>query len=287
MKSLAFFCVALQLFAAVGLVSAKKNSGIYHDDHSVKDVIHYKREPVDPALTAYSRELLERSIPNGERLRRGMPLLAPSRTKRRPAAVYPRASPANGPCSFKATGKLAVYDGTGTVLQGYVRKTFDGQNSYTKTSNTADALTVQLPGGAAAAGPFKITTSNGPDPSHNFFGAVGGSGGYNFKANQLGYAYLSGTGNTPAGSPPSFSAGHSIQALGYNAPAESTIYSINCQTRQISAIWVNVDETTSNAQFMYDPSVDFLSIVGDYAKFVSTFPGEGAVIQTLFFDPDA
>jgi hypothetical protein len=286
MKSLAFFCVALQLFATVGLASADKNSGIFHDDHSVKSVVHYKREPVDPALTAYSRELLERSIPNAERLRRGMPLLAPSRTKRRSAAVYPRASPGNGPCPFKSTGKLAVYDASGTVLQGYVRKTFDGQNSYTKTSNIADALTVQLPA-ASAAGPFEITTTNGPDSAHPFFGAVGGSGGYNFKPNQLGYAYFSGTGHTSAGSPPSFSAGHSIQALGYNAPAESTIFSINCETKRMSAIWVNVDATTSSAQFMYDAAVDFLSIVGDYSKFVSTFPNEGAVIQTLFFVPDA
>jgi hypothetical protein len=36
-----------------------------------------------------------------------------------------------------------------------------------------------------------------------------------------------------------------------------------------------------NAQSFYDPPVDFLGAIGDFAKFSATFPGEGAYIVTL------
>ena len=50
----------------------------------------------------------------------------------------------------------------------------------------------------------------------------------------------------PANSPPSFSAGHSIQSLGYNAPAESTIWHVDCLTGAVTGQWTNVDGSKSN-----------------------------------------
>jgi hypothetical protein len=110
-------------------------------------------------------------------------------------------------------------------------------------------------------------------------GAVGGSGGYNFNSGNLGYAYLSGTGHTPANSPPSFSAGHAIQTLGYNAPCESTIWYINSATLALTAQWTNTDGSQPATSIFYSPGVDFLGIIGDFAKFVATFPGEGLLGQ--------
>jgi hypothetical protein len=177
-------------------------------------------------------------------------------------------------------GVIQVRRASDNVLLGYIRKTYDGQNSFTFGS-LANAQTVNVP--TSCSGLQEITGT--PDPSHPFVGAVGGSGGYNFNAGQLGYAYLSGTGHTPVNSPPSSSAGHSIQSLGYNAPAQSTIWNINTGTLAITAQWTNVDGSQPPTSIFHDPSVDFLGIIGDFNKFTQTFPGEGAYLVTLQFVP--
>lgn len=81
-------------------------------------------------------------------------------------------------------GIVRVTKSGGGVL-GYIRKTFDGQNSYTFGPET-EALIVQLSSTQDNAGWIEFTAVNGPDPSHPFVGAVGGSGGYNFNPGQLG-----------------------------------------------------------------------------------------------------
>jgi hypothetical protein len=70
---------------------------------------------------------------------------------------------------------------------GYVRNTYDDQNSYTKTSSAADALQVQIQFGATC-NDLAILTINGPtDPAGvPYFGAVGGSGGSTFATGSLG-----------------------------------------------------------------------------------------------------
>jgi hypothetical protein len=83
--------------------------------------------------------------------------------------------------------------------------------------------------------------------------------------------------------PPSFLAGHAIQALGYNAPCESTIWSLNSATLALTAQWTNVDGSQPATSIFYSPRVDFLGIIGDFAKFVATFPGEGAYLVKLKF----
>ena len=73
------------------------------------------------------------------------------------------------------------------VVLGYIRNTFDGQNSYTY-GTLANSLTVQLSSVDSSAGFIEIRAVDGPDPAHPFVGAVGGSAGYNFNSGQLGYA---------------------------------------------------------------------------------------------------
>ncbi|KAJ7607643.1 hypothetical protein DFH06DRAFT_1486486 [Mycena polygramma] len=110
---------------------------------------------------------------------------------------------------------------------GYIRKTLDGQNSFTKTATAvldSTALFVTLPL-SPFGGPFDITATPGPVTAYPLLGAVGGSGGYNFQPNNVGYAYLAATGHTPANAPPSTTAGTSIQSLGYNGPSKSQMWS--------------------------------------------------------------
>src|SRR6185312_3088605 len=169
------------------------------------------------------------------------------------------------------SGNLEVYNlGTGTTL-GYVRSTYDGQNSYTY-GTLANALTVSLD--PASSTPFAISIVGKAGPN-NYFGSVGGSSGYNFNAGQLGYTYFSGSALTAPGAAPTF-ASHDIQALGYNAPVESSIFSLSGS--DLVSQWVNTDSSVFAASFFYDPSVDFLGQVGDFSKFASTFPTEGAFL---------
>lgn len=91
-------------------------------------------------------------------------------------------------------GKIQVTASTGEIL-GFISKVYDGQNSY--TFGTIDrALTVSISAASTCNTPVDIKGLNGPDPTYTLLGAVGGSGGYNFKSGSLGYAYLSGTGQS-------------------------------------------------------------------------------------------
>jgi hypothetical protein len=177
-----------------------------------------------------------------------------------------------------STGFIEVFMSSDNALLGYVSDTYDGQDTFTITANQANALKVEV--NTTATTPFSFLELNPPDSANPYFGGVGGSGGYDFKPGQVGYSYLSGTGLTAAGSLPSFTAGNSIQALGYNGPSESTIWSGSGQ--DISAQWVNVDGSKDSAQTFYDPVGNYLGITGDLNAFNSAF-GEGAYAVTLAF----
>lgn len=112
------------------------------------------------------------------------------------------------------------------------------------------------------------------------------------------YCFLRDYMPAPANSPPSTTAGHSIQSLGYNAPAESQIWTLNCQ-RDLTAQWVNTDacehvylpdriRDLGSVSFsclmhtavhpttpFYDSAIDAFMIGGDLNKFTQTFPNEG------------
>ena len=126
---------------------------------------------------------------------------------------------------------------------------------------------------------FSIDAVNPPDSSHPYLGAVGGSGGYYFSSTNPGYAYLAGTGLAAAG-PPSSSAGTSIQSLGYDGPAEATIWSRTGNI--ITAQWENTDDTVVPATLFYDPVVDYLGITSDSAGYNAAY-GDGAYAVTLDF----
>ncbi|KAJ2916699.1 hypothetical protein MD484_g3676, partial [Candolleomyces efflorescens] len=273
----------LFLIALLASCVVASNSGIFEDDGQsvtqppgyIEQVAGDRRAEI-PTIPTPTRR-----VTNAERLRRGISLLPPTRrsgTLRARASCIPLS---NG------VGKIQVRRTSDNVVLGYIRNTYDGQNSYTY-GTLANSLTVQLGStdSTVVGGAIEITAINGPDANYPRIGSVGGSAGYNFNSGQLGYTYLSGTGHTPANSPPSFSAGHSIQSLGYNAPAESTVWFVNCLTGAITAQWTNTDGSQPSTSIFYDAAVDFLGLIGDFNKFVETFPNEGAYTVSLHFIPD-
>ncbi|KAJ7454808.1 hypothetical protein FB451DRAFT_654716 [Mycena latifolia] len=255
------------------------NSGIFSSEGQVLP------NPVGRSTDARSANgVLAKKETNFERMRRGLPPLPPVR--KHPLGSKPKPRPSQSPCAplFSTLGyiKLTKSDGTSA---GYISKIFDGQNSYTVTASVHSALQVKLPSPSPFGGPFNILAFNGPDPVHPYLGAVGGSSGYYFAHGQLGSAYLAGTGASAANSPPSSSAGTSLQTLGYNAPGESQIWSMDCKTRGISAQWTNSDSSHPPTTIFYDPDVDYLGITSDLHVFNSDFSEEGAFAVTFTFVP--
>ncbi|KAF6758807.1 hypothetical protein DFP72DRAFT_844621 [Ephemerocybe angulata] len=265
---------ALSLLASY--VSAG-NSGVWTDDgRRIMQPPTYGDKVVSRRAEVPSPTPTEQ-LTNAERLRRHLPLLPPTR---RHGALTPRAS-----CVplTDGTGILQVRLAVNGAVKGYISKVYDGQNSYT-VSTLQDALTVDL-SSTSLSGPLEISAVDGPDASRPLIGAVGGSGGFNFASGQVGYTYLSGTGHTPANSPPSSTAGSSLNEFGYTGPVESTIWFVNCLSLEVTAQWTNDDGSQFPTSVFYDPGVDYVGLVGDFNAFTSTFPTEDAYLVTLHFIP--
>lgn len=221
---------------------------------------------------------------NADRLRRGLGPLPPTLNAAR-SFLKPRASPT--PCAplTSATGTIQLNKVSDGSLVGYVSNIYDSQDSYTITSNVGSALQVSLPFLSPFGTPIDITAINGPDSKNILLGAVGGSPGFDLQSGQLGTAYLSGTGHTGAGSPPSSTAGTSMQAVGYDAPSESQIWTLDCVGLTFTATWTNSDDTQPAATtIFYNPTVKYLGLTGDLDVLNGVF-NEGAFAVTFTFVP--
>ncbi|KAF8191020.1 hypothetical protein K438DRAFT_1970767 [Mycena galopus ATCC 62051] len=90
-----------------------------------------------------------------------------------------------------------------------------------------------------------------------------------------------GTADLNANSPPS-SIGNSIQSLGYDAPAESQIWSLDCNTLALTAQWTNTVSTNPTTNLFYGPPVNFLALVGHLTAFTNNYD-DGAYLVTATF----
>ena len=172
-------------------------------------------------------------------------------------------------------GPVAVYEGN--TFLGYVSDTYNNQNTFTYTTNIADALNIEINSSASTFAGLMLN----PPGSNSYFGAVGGAISYYFAPGQVGYAYLSGTSLVAANSPPSSTATNDIQSQGYNAPSESTIWSLS--GTQLTAQWTNSDGTQNPTVTAYDPFTNSLIITGDLNAYNFNF-GDNAVAVTLQFE---
>ncbi|KAF7375151.1 hypothetical protein MSAN_00401600 [Mycena sanguinolenta] len=167
----------------------------------------------------------------------------------------------NHVCRFP---EIIKADGT---IAGYISSEFDSQHAYTLTTSKSSALQVNLPSTSPFGASFNILAVNGQDNRHPYLGAVGGGNGYRFGQGQRGSAFLTGTGASPANSPPSSRGGTSMQSTGYNAPGESQIWSMDCKTREISAQWTNADSTQPETTIFYDTVDKYLGLTSDLEAF--------------------
>ncbi|KAJ7914899.1 hypothetical protein B0H13DRAFT_2001565 [Mycena leptocephala] len=267
--------VALATFFFTSFVSA--NSGIPpRDGQLLPSPIERSSHIGYIAGGLNKKETVQR---NADRLRRGLSPLPPSR---RAPGYKPRPRPSSRPCvPLSSTwGYLKVTSSDGTAA-GYISKTFDPQYAYTLTTSISSALQITLPSKSPFGGPFNILTVNGPDTRHPYLGAVGGGSGGHLGHGQRGSAYLAGTGASPANSPPSSSAGSSMQSIGYNAPGESQIWSMDCDTRTIDAQWTNTDSSQPPTTLFYDAAEKYLGLTSDLGAFNGARQNAHAVIFTF------
>ncbi|KAJ7914293.1 hypothetical protein B0H13DRAFT_2462179 [Mycena leptocephala] len=286
------FAVTLAILALTSLVSA--DSGIFAPNGEVlpsptrRAVEGRSGAPRGRDLDSRSvgaKGGLEKKQTNFERMRRGLPPLPPARFAN---LKRPRPSPA--PCAplSSTSGYIKLTHTADQKPAGYLSSVFDEQNSYTLTTDPTLALTIELPSLSPFHGPFGISALDGDGPAMGYtpVGAVGGSGGISSGWGKSGeYAYLAGTGASPANTPPTSGAGTSLSSLGYNAPSESTIWALDCRTLEVSAQWTNDDLSQPATTIFHDPLVDFLGITADLKTFNAGFPGEGAVEMTFTFAP--
>ncbi|KAJ7137508.1 hypothetical protein C8R43DRAFT_1109809 [Mycena crocata] len=231
------------------------NSGIFDHDGQIASPVQRSPEavPVESGL--------HKKATNSDRLRRGLPPLAPTRR---------HGSSHHGHGVTKSDGTHG----------GYIGQRYDGQHSYTLTHSRNTALHVKLPSSSPYGGSFNLLALNGPDHDHPYLGAVGARSGYRFAHGQRGSAYLTGTGTAPANSPPSSHIGSSMESSGYRAPGESQIWSMDCRTHEISAQWTDTDSSQHPTSLYYDPGADYLGLNSEETHF-----GSGAYGVSFTFVP--
>ncbi|KAF8193929.1 hypothetical protein K438DRAFT_1761502 [Mycena galopus ATCC 62051] len=220
---------------------------------------------------------------NGDRFRRGLGPLPPTRRERND--LTPRASPIPCPKLSSNTGTLQIRQVSNGEKIGYLGKKFNRENAYTVHPGPDAALHVLVP----PVAPFDVTinliATDAPDLGHLFLGAVANGQG-ELGHGEAGAAFLSGTSAVRGSSPPSSSAGTSLTSPGHGG-IESQIWTMNCQTRQITAQWTNADESQPQTTIFYDPESkrreSFLGLTGDLeALNIATGANAEAVVSPLF-----
>ncbi|KAJ6494266.1 hypothetical protein C8R45DRAFT_1095207 [Mycena sanguinolenta] len=171
---------------------------------------------------------------------------------------------------------------------GYLSQKYNRENAYTVHPRPGAALNVVAPPLAPFGVAIDLIGSNAPDSGHLFLGAVDDGQG-NLGTGEAGGAMLSGTTGVRGNSPPSSNAGTSLTLTGHGG-SESQIWTMNCQTRQITAQWTNTDGSQPHTTIFYDPAPkrrdSFLGLTGDLQAFNAAV-SEDAYEVTITFIPNS
>ncbi|KAJ7459349.1 hypothetical protein FB451DRAFT_1272561 [Mycena latifolia] len=213
--------------------------------------------------TGTSEALQPKKATNAERFRRGLGPLPPTRRDRN--KLSPRASPV--PCTRLSNnvGTLQVRRVSDGEKLGYVSDRFNADNAYRVHRRPGAALLVTVPPVAPFGTAINLIAARAPDSGHPFLGAVSNGQG-DLGEGEVGAAYLSGTSSVHGNSPPSSSAGTSL-TLPNHGGAESQLWTLNCQTRQVTAQWTNADGSRPPTTIFYDPASKTLGLTGDLPAF--------------------
>jgi len=191
-----------------------------------------------------------------------------TRVQSAPRAATSPLPPAAKKCNIKATGT----DGTDF---GFIAPVWNGFGEYGQFQSVQDgALEVSFSYSPDSASQLDMTATNSPSGGYPFFGAIVGyaSTDDNFSVGSYNYAYLGGTTQTPAGSPPFTEGDNSFSVGGIPADIESAIWSYDSATQAITAQWINLDGSAPATHIIFvNDENKALAIAGDVAAFQDAF----------------
>ncbi|KAJ7461162.1 hypothetical protein FB451DRAFT_1181503 [Mycena latifolia] len=212
------------------------------------------------------------ALTNAKRLALGLPLLKPHRRVPTPGTDAPTTSPLP-PVTTIVNVHARGTDGTDF---GYLSPVWNGFGEYGAFQSTQEG-SLQLTFSYSPDGPsqISITATNGPSATYPFFGAIAGfaSDSDDFGPGSYNYAYIGGTTQSPAGSPP-FTAGDNSfsAATGIPESIESAIWIYDPETGTLTAQWINTDGSTPATHIVYaNDANQALALTGDVGSFQSAF----------------
>ncbi|KAJ7616950.1 hypothetical protein DFH06DRAFT_1238213 [Mycena polygramma] len=201
---------------------------------------------------------------NADRFRRGLGPLPPTRrvSDHRELRVDPR--PSSQPCTRLSNnvGTLRIRRlSTGKDI-GYLSARSNHEKAYTVGGRRL-ALLVAVPPTTPFGAAINLIAANPEDSRYPFLGAVENGHG-NLGPGEAGVAILAGVASAVrSGGTPSSTAGTSLTLAGHGG-IETQIWTMNCQTRQITAQWTNPDGSHPRSTIIFfDPDREFLGLTGD------------------------
>ncbi|KAJ7473688.1 hypothetical protein B0H11DRAFT_2282541 [Mycena galericulata] len=237
--------------------------------------------PRGPTATEERRPAsVPRKETNAERFRRGLGPLPPVRRDRK----KPRARPSSTPCTplSNNVGMLQIRRLSDGDKIGYVSASFNADNAYTLVGSPAGALHLTVPPAALSGEAINLIAADPPDSRNPYFGGVD-SGSGALVEGEAGFVYLSGTSGVRGNSPPSSSAGTSLTNSINHGGVESQIWTLDCQTKQVTAQWTNSDNShPPTITIFYDPVLDFLGLTADLQALNSAHSDEAYGVVFTF-----
>jgi len=219
-------------------------------------------------------------LTNAKRFAMKLPPAAPRAHRRRPHGVAPRGGsrvasapraatsplpPVSAKCNIRATG-------TDGADYGFISPLWNGYGEYGQFQSSPDgALEVAFSYSPDSPSQIDFTATNGPSATYPFFGAIDGfaSTDDDFSIGSYNYAYLGGTTQTPAGSPP-FTQGDNSFSAAYGIPEniESAVWSYDPTTQAITAQWINTDGSAPATHIIFANDYNMaLALTGDVSAF--------------------
>ncbi|KAG8910074.1 hypothetical protein FRC01_006561, partial [Tulasnella sp. 417] len=128
-----------------------------------------------------------------------------------------------------------------------------------------------------------VHADNGPSSTYPYFGTRFASTSDDLSPGSFNYAYITGTTQTPPGSPPSTEDNNNSFTTATTIPerSESAVWKFNPGTQDLSAQWINTDGSRPKTHLVYYAPDNVLIITGDVAAFQRNFGTDGNPPVTL------
>ncbi|KAF8603690.1 hypothetical protein BDV93DRAFT_523160 [Ceratobasidium sp. AG-I] len=205
------------------------------------------------------------------RLHRGVSPHGGSRVRSAPRAATSPTPPVSNKCNI-----LVKDSSTGQEL-GFISREWNSFAEYGPLqSSQIGALEVAFSYSSDSLSQLDLLTTNSKSAAHPFMGA---SLGYGSDSGDIGpgntnYLFLTGSTQTPAGSPPSYEASNSFSEVsGGEAASETAIWTYDPLSRALTSYWTNSNRSVSKAYILWSSQEgnELFTLTGDPALFMSTF----------------